>query len=67
MGAVVRDAIYAAAFVRAWERYRNAPQRFDLPEPGQFAATPVPHTPESLRAVCEAEARECVACWEATS
>lgn len=62
----MRDLIHAVAFAAAWRYHRDAPLRIDPPEPGAVVGVRHMHTRETLRELCDREARECVACWEST-
>lgn len=63
----MRDVIYATAFARAWEVYRDAvrheEQRDAAGERVGWTSTTL--TPREVYDVCDRDARACVAVWEA--
>lgn len=64
---MTRDAIYAAAFARAWEAYRDAVRHEEQRDAaGELVGwTSTPLTPREVHDVCDRDARACVAVWEA--
>lgn len=59
-----RSPLWCAAFVGAWRELRDTPASFEEVSYGERTwARGVPHTPQSLRAACVAEADTCEAVY----
>ena len=63
----MKEAVYAAAFARAWEVYRDAVRHEERRDAaGELVGwTAIPLTPREVHDVCDRDARACGAVWEA--
>ena len=63
----MRETIYAATFASAWEAYRDGVRHEEQRNAAgeRIGWTPIPLTPREIHAMCDRDARACVAVWEA--